>query len=142
MKPLSEQLEDLSKRAKKAEEDGAAAQTQARAEVQTRIDQLKVDAATRTAEIKAATASTKTKAAERWAALQGQVQEQVNGFNADMAAIKAEAKADRAVAKAEFAEDNAAGAIDFALTAIDNAEWAVLDAIAARADADAATAGA
>src|SRR5690349_741930 len=59
MKPLSDQLEDLSKRAKKAEEDSAAAQTEARTEVQTRIDQLKADAATRTAEIKAATASTK-----------------------------------------------------------------------------------
>jgi uncharacterized protein YicC (UPF0701 family) len=142
MKPLSEQLEDLSKRAKQAEDHSAAAQTEARAEVQTRIDQLKSDAATRTTEIKAATASTKATAAKRWAALQGHVQEQVNGFNADMAAIKAEAKADQAVAKAEFAEDNAAGAIDFALAAIDNAEWAVLDAIAARADADAATAGA
>ena len=142
MKPLSEQLEDLSKRAKKAEEDSAAAQTEARTKVQTRIDELKADAATRTAKIKAEAESTKETAAERWAALQGHVQEQVNGFNADMAAIKAEAKADQAVAKAEFAEDNAAGAIDFALSAIDNAEWAVLDAIAARADADAATAGA
>ena len=47
MKPLSEQLKDLSDRAKKAEDDAAAARTEARSKVQARTDQLQADAAER-----------------------------------------------------------------------------------------------
>jgi hypothetical protein len=36
MKPLSEQLKDLSERAKKAEDDAAAARSEARADIQAR----------------------------------------------------------------------------------------------------------
>lgn len=125
MKPLSEQLADLAARAKRAEDDAAAAQTEARAKVQARIDQLKADAATRTAEMNAQAASKKDAAAQHWAAMQRQIHEQVNSFDADVATWNA-----------ERTEANAAEAIGFALGAIDYAEWAVLDAVAARAEAE------
>lgn len=137
MTQLSEQLADLSVRSKQAKDDIATAQTEARAQVQARIDQLKVGVASRTAKVKAAAEAMGETAATHWAVLQSQVQERVDGFNADVAAAKSEFEADRAKRKAERAEANAEGAIDFALAAIDYAEWAVLDAISARADADA-----
>jgi hypothetical protein len=48
MKPLSEQLKDLSVRAEKAE-DAAAARSEARAEVQARSQKLQTDVAQRKA---------------------------------------------------------------------------------------------
>ena len=44
MKPLSEQLADLSTRAKAAEDAAAAAQTQQRAQIAARVDQIQSDA--------------------------------------------------------------------------------------------------
>ena len=43
MKPISEQLADLSARAKKAEDDAAAARHEARDKIQERVDQLEAD---------------------------------------------------------------------------------------------------
>ena len=132
MKPLSEQLEDLSVRAKKAEDDAAAAQKEAHAAIQARVDKLQADTATRMA-----TASAKDAAIGRWTTLQQQVKAENDRIRADIDAKKAEHDAARAERKAERAEDNAAAAIAFAYDTVVYAESAVLDAIMARADADA-----
>ncbi|HEV2457109.1 MAG TPA: hypothetical protein VGS80_02000 [Ktedonobacterales bacterium] len=137
MKPLSEQLEDLSVRAKKAEDDAAAAQKEAHAAIQARVDKLQADTATRMATVAAATASAKDAAIGRWTTLQQQVKAENDRIRADIDAKKAEHDAARAERKAERAEDNAAAAIAFAYDTVVYAESAVLDAIMARADADA-----
>jgi len=65
MKPLSEQLQDLSERAKKAEDDAAAARSEERTKVQARTEQLQADATARKAELDASAASAKDEIAKR-----------------------------------------------------------------------------
>ena len=137
MKPLSEQLEDLSIRAKKAEDDATAARSEAHAAIQVRVDKLQADTAARAAAVGAATASAKDAAVGRWTTLQQQVKAENDKIRADIDAKKAEHDAARAERKAERAEGNAVAAIAFAYDAIVYAESAALDAIMARADADA-----
>ncbi len=136
MKPLSQQLQDLSVRAKKAEDDEAAARSEARAKIQARVNKLKTDTDERVAKVDAAAASTKDKAEGQWAALQKQVKAHNERIRADIATSKAEHEAARMERKAENAEEYAAEAISFAYDAIDYAEWAVMDAVLARSDVD------
>ena len=138
MKPLSEQLTELSARAKKAEDDAAAAHAEQRAKIQDRVDKLQADTAARTAKVAAAGAAAKDQAVMQWHTLQQQVKANNDRIRADIDAKKAEHDKARAQRKAERAEDNAAAAIAFAYDAIDYSEAAVLDAVLTRADADAA----
>jgi hypothetical protein len=134
MKPLSQQLEELAARAKKAVEDAAAARSEARSDVQARTDKLQADAAQRKAKVDTVAASAQDEIARHWANLQAQLQANADDIKADIAATRADVAAERAERKAERAEDNAASAIAFAHGAIDYAESAVLDAIVARAN--------
>ncbi len=138
MKPLSEQLADLSKHAKAAEDDAAAAQKEARTAVQARVEKLQADAAARGARLDQATKSAKSDVADRWTAMRSQVRAGIEGIKADLATKKAERDAGRAERTADSAEYDAAVAIAFAYDAIDYADAAVLDAVIARSDADAA----
>ena len=136
MKPLSEQLAALSVRAKKAEDDAAAARKEARATVQARLDKLQTDSSARVAQMDAAAASAKDAAVGQWTTLQQQIKAQNDRIRADLSATKAEHDAARAERKADRAEENAEAAIAFAYDAIGYAESAVLDAVIARSDAD------
>jgi ribulose 1,5-bisphosphate carboxylase large subunit-like protein len=136
VKPLSQQLSDLSVRAKKAETDVTTAKTEERSKIEARVQKLQADAAARTAKVDAAAAAAKDKTVEQWTTLQKQIKAHNERVRADIAANKAEHEAARAQRKAGRAEDNAAAAIAFAYDAIDYAESAVLDAVMARSDAD------
>lgn len=137
MKPLSEQLADLSVRAKKAEDDAAAARKEAHAAIEARVDKLQADTAARAVAVTAAARAAKDTTVGRWKTLQQQVRMENERIKSDIDAKKVEHDATRAQRKAERAEDNAGDAIAFAYDAIDYAESAVLDAIMARADANA-----
>jgi hypothetical protein len=134
---LSEQLTELSARAKKAEDDAAAARAEQRAKIQARVDKLQADTAMRTAKVAAAGAGAKDQAVMQWHTLQQQVKANNDRIRADIDAKKAEHDKARAQHKAERAEENAAAAIAFAYDAIDYADAAVLDAVITRVDADA-----
>jgi hypothetical protein len=136
MKPLSQQLADLSGHAKKAEDDAAAARTEAREKIQARVDKLQADSTKRVSKVDATAAAAKDAAVEQWTTLQKQIKTDHDRIRADIAANKAEHDKARAGRKAERAENYAAAAIAFAYDAIDYADAAVLDAIMARADAD------
>lgn len=137
VKPLSEQLADLSARAKKAEDDAAAARTEARTAIQDRANKLEADAAARRARVDAAATQAKGTVEGQWNDLRMTTNKRMATMRADIDAKKAEHDAKRAEGKANLAEDSAAAAIAFAYDAIDNAEAAVLDAVIARADANA-----
>src|SRR5690349_19312121 len=134
VKSLSEQLADLSARAKKAEDDAAAARKEARSEVQKRVDKLDANAAARSAQVSADATQSKDTVEGQWADLQTATKQRVAEIRADIDARKAEQDAKRAERKAERAEDSAAAAIAFAYDAVDYAEAAVLDAVILRAD--------
>src|SRR5262245_47883359 len=73
MKPRSEQLADLSARAKKAEDAATAARNETRDAVQARVEKLQADADARTARVEQATTSAQDKVAGQWASMQAQV---------------------------------------------------------------------
>ena len=137
MKPLSEQLAALSTRAKKAEDDAAAARKEERSKIQERVDKLEADANTRNTQMKANATQAKDTVEGQWADLQATTRQRTAKLKADINAKKAEMDAKRAEHKAEDAEDNATWAIAYAYDAVEYAESAVLDAITARSDADA-----
>ena len=90
MKPLSQQLADLSVRAKKAEDDAAAARTEAREKIQARVDKLQADTTARVSKVDAAAAAAKDAAVGQWTALQRQIKTDNDRIRADIAANKAE----------------------------------------------------
>lgn len=137
MKPLSEQLAELSARAKKAEDDAAAAQTEQRAKIKVRAEKLQADADARAAQVATDVKAAKDTTVAQWHTMQLQVKANNDRIRAKIDAMKAEDKKDRAEFTTEVAEENAAAAIWFAYDAIDYAEAAVLDAVYARANFDA-----
>jgi hypothetical protein len=131
-RPLSEQLADLSVRAKKAEDEVAAAQKKASANIQEREDQIKSDAEQRRARLQQSASGAQDTVVSTWTNLSNQVQSDVDRLRTKMDVKKYEHDRDRAAKAANEAEDNAMRAIYFAIDSIDYAETAVLDALIAR----------
>jgi hypothetical protein len=141
MAHLSEQLAELSRRAKAAEDAGDAARAETRDALAARVDQARANAERRANELGDMTAAAAQDASDRWSEIQGRWKEHVSAVRAQVQERQAERDASRAERRAEAAEDDAAYAISFAISAVEEAEYAVLDATLARADADAAAAG-
>jgi hypothetical protein len=137
VKPVSEQLSDLSKRAKKAEDEAAAAQQKASADIERREEQIKADAANRKAQLQESASKAQDTVVSTWDGLTTQVQSDVDSLRAKIDFKKYEHDRDKAAQAADDAEDNAVRAINFAFDSIDYAETAVLDAIMARETAEA-----
>jgi hypothetical protein len=140
VRPLSEQLADLSVRAKSAEDAVKAAKTEAHEKVVARREQSRAAVTAAIGKMDQDIKSVATTASKNWAALQAKVA-------ADLETLKAgieERKHDRAVKRAEnYAEgleDEAAFSIDYAISAIEQAKLAVLDAMVGRVEAEQAKA--
>jgi hypothetical protein len=131
-KPVSEQLSDLSVRAKKAEDEAAAAKTKASAQIEQREEQIKADAAKRKASMDQSISNAQDTVVSTWNGLTTRVQSDVDGIRANIDYKKYEHDREKAAKAADDAEENAARAIGFALDSIDYAEMAVLDAMVAR----------
>ena len=136
MKPLSEQLTDLSARAKQTEDFVATAKENNRRQLEADRSDLKaaIDAGKAHAQEDAATVKEETKQA--WNEVGSSVDQWLAKVRAAADERRTERNVKRAQRDAEVAEDVAAGAIDLAVYTLDQAEYAVTDAIIARADAD------
>ena len=135
-KRLSEQLADLSARAKKAEDAYSAAQKDAHEKIAARKAQARAAATTAVEKVSQDVKSATDTAARDWNTVKAKIA-------ADMGALKAnvaEAKHDRDVKHAENRADRleweAAFAIDYAIASIEQANLAVLDAIDGRLAAE------
>jgi hypothetical protein len=139
-KRLSEQLADLSVRAKSVEDAFAAAQKEAHTKLEARRDQAR--AAAKTAiervdrEIQAAAGS----AARDLTAVKAKVSADLNALKADVHRAKHKLDIKVAEKRAEDLEWEAGFAIDCAIASIEQAKFAVLDAIEARMAAEQAKA--
>src|SRR5688572_25708955 len=133
VKPVSEQLADLSARAKKAEDAVAAAKKEGAAKLQEREGQIKADAARRKASAQQRAAEAKDSVGAAWTGMTTRVQSDVDSLRARIDYKKYQHDRERAAKAADDAEENAVRAIDFALDSIDYAESAALDAVLARA---------
>lgn len=134
---LSSSMNELSQRAKEAEDHTAAARNDTREQLQAHAAQARTTAQQRREEMKARGAKTKDDLASAWASLRAHVQEQFDKIRAGLGEKRDDLDAKAAERRAERAEINAADAAYFALYAIDEAEAATLEAAEARKIADA-----
>jgi len=141
MAKLSEQLADLSVRAKHAEDAVSAAQKEAHDKVMARREQARA-AATTAAEkvernIKSAGDSMKSvgeAAAKKWTAFQTKISNDLQSIKEGIAQKKQDLDVRQAEKHADRLEWEAGLAVDYAIAAVEQAELAVLDAVAGRMD--------
>ena len=141
MGKLSEQLADLSVRAKHAEDAVSAAQKEAHDKVMARREQARA-AATAAAEkvernIKSAGDSVKSAgdaAPKKWTAFQTKISNDLQSIKEGIAQKKQDLDVRQAEKHADRLEWEAGLAVDYAIAAVEQAELAVLDAVAGRMD--------
>jgi gas vesicle protein len=129
MRNLSDALVDLAGRVKRVEDSAAAVQERNRAALQSRREEL--ETAIEQSKIELEGAATEAKDASR-----GWWKETTNAIQADFAEWQAETKEVNAERAAEDAEDDAVVAVSLAAYCLDAAEWAVVRAELARGEAD------
>lgn len=135
MKPLDQQLADLSVCAKQVEDTFAAARKETRDRVVARREQARVSAAAFADRVDKDIQQVGDSAAGQWNALQAKVTADINRLKTTYEQRQQERFADRAENRAERLESEAGVAIDFALASIEDAKRAVLDAVAAKLEA-------
>jgi hypothetical protein len=136
VKPLSEQLADLSVRAKAAEDAAAAAQKEAHDKIVARKEQARAAATAAVEKVNQEAQSARDSAARNWNTVKAKIA-------ADMAALKAKAEGvkhkidvDTAEDYADEMESEASFAIDYAIASVEQAKLAVLDALDSRVEAE------
>jgi hypothetical protein len=137
VKPLSDQLSDLSARAKNVENAVTAAQKEGHEKVVARTAEARASATAAVDKMKQSIKAARDAGSTKWGAMEAKL-------GADMEALKTRVSEkkraiDTKIAErdAENAADDASFAIDYAIASIEQAKLAVFDAISARQDAEA-----
>lgn len=130
--PLSEQLADLSLRAKGAENAFAAAKEEARDKIEARKAEALSAARTAVEKVNQQIKSAGDSAARDTKALQEKITADINALKAHVVEAKHGLDVKLAESRAELLETDAAFAIDYAIASVEQARLAVLDAIDAR----------
>jgi hypothetical protein len=139
-KPLSEQLSELSARAKTAEDHVAAAQQEAHDKLIARRDQSRAAVEQAINKVDQDIRSAGDTAADKWRSLQTKIHSDMDALRSDIAERRHERDVNRAEDRADRLEGEAAVALDYAVASIEQAELAVYDAIVGRAEANQARA--
>src|SRR6516165_7879909 len=137
-KPLSEQLADLSARAKSAEDAVAAAKKETHEKIIAVRDQVHRAATAATEKVDQQIKSVKDASDRHVASLQAKVAADAQYLKAKVQEGKHKIEANRAENYAEDMEWRAGAAIDYAIASVEQAKLSALDAIIARLDAEAA----
>ena len=135
MKPLDQQLADLSVTAKETEDAFAAARKETHDRVVARREQARASAAALADRVQKDIRDVGDSVAGQWNALQSKVAADITRLKATYEQRQQDRAVDRAVHWADRLESEAGVAIDFALASIEDAKRAVLDAVAARIEA-------
>ena len=135
-KPLSEQLADLSVRAKHAEDAFSAAQKEAHDKIEARKQAARAAATTAVEKVNQKIKSANDDAARDWNALKAKVAADLAALKANVAEAKHNHDVKRAERRADRLEWDAGFAIDYAIASVEQANLAVLDAIDARVEAE------
>jgi hypothetical protein len=136
VKPLSEQLADLSVRAKHAEDAFSAAQKEAHDKIEARKQNARVAATTAVEKVDQEIKSAGDSAARDWNTVKAKVAADINALKANVAEAKHDHDVKRTEKRAERLEWEAGFAIDYAIASVEQANLAVLDAIDGRAQAE------
>jgi hypothetical protein len=138
---LSDQLAQLSKRAKEAEDRARAASTEAKDELRASVEQASDAASKKADELKSGMDAAQGAASDWWSQMHDDWARHVSTVQTHLAAKKMAAHVKWSQADAAQAAYDASAAIDFATAAVEEAEYAVLDAILAQGEADEVAAG-
>jgi hypothetical protein len=135
-KPLSEQLADLSVRAKNAEDALAAAKKEGHDKIATRKEQARAAATTAVEKVNREITSAGDSAARNWNAVKAKVAADMTALKADVARVKHDRDVKRTEKHAQQLEWDAGFAIDYAIASVEQAKLAVLDAVEGRVQAE------
>jgi hypothetical protein len=139
-KPLSQQLADLSVRAKSAEDAIASASKEAHDKIEVRKEEARAAAAKATEKVKLEIQSVRDTAARNWTAVRAKIAADIDALKENVAQAKHDVDVRHAESHAERLEWEAGVAVDYAIAAIEQAKLAVLDAVSSRAKAEKAKA--
>jgi ATP-dependent Clp protease ATP-binding subunit ClpA len=135
LKPVSEQLADLSMHAKKAEDDLAAGKKETHDKMMARRDQLRAAATQSVEKLKQDMKSASGAASSGFSALEAKVSADADMLKANVKQWKKELDAGRAENRADKLEWEASMAIDYAISAVEQAKLAAIDAVIGRQEA-------
>ena len=133
---LSDQLTELTARAKETEDRAGSVQGKAKDDVQAEVETARASAQERAKKLRESAEANKNKLSVWWYDLQRTWNEHIAKIRDDIESKRAEHDVDRAERRAERSADDAVFAVEFAYAAIEEAEYAVLDAELARMEAD------
>ena len=140
MKPLSEQLADLSVRARNTEDAVAAAQKEAHDKIVARKEQAHAAATKAVEKVNQAVKLVDDSASQHWSAMKAKIAADMNALKTRVATQSHERDVKRADKHADQLEQEAAFAIDYAIASVEQAKLAVLDAVDGRLAAEEARA--
>ena len=132
VKPLSEQLSDLSQHAKKAEDEIAAAKQETHDKVMARREQVRAAAAKSVEKLQQDMKSAGSAVSGGFAALKAKVSADADALKTSVTQWKKELDANRAENRADELELEASVAIDYAISAVEQAKMAAVDAVIGR----------
>ena len=135
-RPISEQLADLSVRAKHTEDIIVVAQKETHDKLVARQEQARTAATNAVEKVDQQIKSVNNSASQHWSALRAKITADMNALKARVATQKHEHDVKRADKHADQLEWEAGFAIDYAIASIEQAKLAVLDAIGARLAAE------
>ena len=130
MKLLSEQLANLSVRAKSAEDAAAAAQKEVHDKVVARVAQAQASAEQAVQKANQNIKSASDTASAKWNGMKAKIAADMDDLKSKAAQRKHDLSVKRAANYAELLDEDASFAIDYAISSIEQAKLAVLDAIA------------
>jgi phage shock protein A len=139
VKRLSDQLSDLSVRAKNVETAVAAAQKEGHDKLASRTAEARASATAAVDKVKQSVKAARDAGSTKWGAMEAKLGADMDALKTRVIEKKRAIDASIAESNAENAEDAASFAIDYAIASIEQAKLAVFDAISARLDAEAAT---
>jgi hypothetical protein len=140
MKPLSEQLADMSVRAKSAEDTMAAAQKEAHDKLVARKEQARAAATNAVEKVNQQIKSVEDSSSQHWNTMKAKIAADMDALKTRVTIQKHERDVKRAERLAGQLEWEAGFAIDYAIASIEQAKLAVLDAIDGRLAAEEARA--
>ena len=135
-KRLSEQLSDLSVRAKSAEQALDGAEKEAHDKIAARKEQAHAAATKAVEKVNQEVKSANDTATRNWSAVKAKIADDMNHLKADIAHAKHDRDVNRAESRADRLEWEAGFAIDYAIASVEQAKLAVLDAVDGRLAAE------
>ena len=135
MKPLDQQLADMSVCAKEAQDAFATARKETHDKVVARREQARASAAALADRVDKEIHDVGDAVAGQWTALRAKVTADIDRLKTTYEQRQHDRSVDRVAQRADRLESEAGVAIDFALASIEDAKRAVLDAVAARIEA-------